>query len=183
MKHWINKLIVASALLFSLGVATLVPNSLVYAADDKATPVAVASAAPAAAQAPAVPVPNKGDTAWLLVCTALVIMMTVPALGLFYGGLVRKKNMLSVLMQCLVVFSLIMVLWAIYGYSIAFTEGNAFFGGFDRLFLAGITPESVAATFSKGVYVPELAYMVFQAAFAAITVCLIVGAFVERIKF
>ena len=168
MKHWINKLIVASALLFSLGVATLAPNSLVYAADDKATPVAAASAAPAAAEAPAVPVPNKGDTAWLLVCTALVIMMTVPALGLFYGGLVRKKNMLSVLMQCLVVFSLIMVLWAIYGYSIAFTEGNAFFGGFDRLFLAGITPESVAATFSKGVYVPELAYMVFQAAFAAI---------------
>ena len=110
-------------------------------------------------------------------------MMTVPALGLFYGGLVRKKNMLSVLMQCLVVFSLIMVLWAIYGYSLAFTEGNAFFGGFDRLFLSGITPDSVAATFSKGVVVPELAYMVFQAAFASITVCLIIGAFVERIKF
>jgi Amt family ammonium transporter len=109
--------------------------------------------------------------------------MSVPALGLFYGGLVRKKNMLSVLMQCFVVFSLIMVLWAIYGYSLAFTEGNAFFGGFDRLFLSGITPDSVAATFSKGVVVPELAYMVFQAAFAAITVCLIIGAFVERIKF
>ena len=91
--------------------------------------------------------------------------------------------MLSVLMQCLVVFSLIMVLWAIYGYSLAFTEGNAFFGGFDRLFLSGMTPDSVAATFSKGVVVPELAYMVFQAAFAAITVCLIIGAFVERIKF
>jgi len=113
----------------------------------------------------------------------LVIMMTVPALGLFYGGLVRSKNMLSVLMQCLVVFSLIMVLWAIYGYSIAFTEGGAFFGGFDRLFLAGMTPDSVAATFSKGVVVPEFAYMAFQAAFASITVCLIIGAFVERVKF
>jgi Amt family ammonium transporter len=109
--------------------------------------------------------------------------MTVPALGLFYGGLVRSKNMLSVLMQCLVVFSLIMVLWSIYGYSIAFTEGGAFFGGFDRLFLAGMTPDSTAATFSKGVVVPEYAYMAFQAAFASITVCLIVGAFVERIKF
>ena len=86
-------------------------------------------------------------------------------------------------MQCMVVFSLIMVLWAVYGYSIAFTEGNAFFGGLDRLFLFGITPDSVAATFSKGVVIPELAYMVFQAAFASITVCLIVGAFVERIKF
>ena len=141
-----------------------------------------AAAAPAAPAAPA-PVPNKGDTAWLLICTALVIMMTVPALGLFYGGLVRSKNMLSVLMQCLVVFSLIMVLWAIYGYSIAFTEGGAFFGGFDRLFLAGMTPDSVAATFSKGVVVPEFDYMAFQAAFASITVCLIIGAFVERVKF
>jgi Amt family ammonium transporter len=162
-------------------------SSSAYAADD-AKPAVTAPAATAAAAAPAAPaapapVPNKGDTAWLLICTALVIMMTVPALGLFYGGLVRSKNMLSVLMQCLVVFSLIMVLWAIYGYSIAFTEGGAFFGGFDRLFLAGMTPDSVAATFSKGVVVPEFAYMAFQAAFASITVCLIIGAFVERVKF
>ena len=186
MKHWMKKLIVSGAVILGLGVAALTPTSMVFA-EDKAAPAATApAAAPAAAAAAApaaAPVPNKGDTAWLLVCTALVIMMTVPALALFYGGLVRKKNMLSVLMQCLVVFSLIMVLWAIYGYSIAFTEGNAFFGGLDRLFLMGMTPDSVAATFSKGVVVPELAYMVFQAAFAAITVCLIVGAFVERMKF
>ncbi len=187
MTNWIKKIVAVSAVLVSLGAASLLPTTNVFA-DEKAAPAAAATAAAPAAAAPAepaavAPVPNKGDTAWLLVCTALVIMMTVPALGLFYGGLVRKKNMLSVLMQCLVVFSLIMVLWAIYGYSLAFTEGNAFFGGFDRLFLSGITPDSVAATFSKGVVVPELAYMVFQAAFASITVCLIIGAFVERIKF
>ena len=186
MKHWMKKLIVSGALLLSFGAASLAPISMAFAEDKAAPAVSSPAAAPAAVAATepaAAPVPNKGDTAWLLVCTALVIMMSVPALALFYGGLVRKKNMLSVLMQCLVVFSLIMVLWAVYGYSIAFTEGNAFFGGFDRLFLMGMTPDSVAATFSKGVVVPELAYMVFQAAFASITVCLIVGAFVERMKF
>jgi ammonium transporter, Amt family len=186
MTNWIKKIVAVSAVLVSLGAASLIPTTNVFAEEKAvaAAPAAAAAAAPAAAE-PAAPalVPNKGDTAWLLTCTALVILMSVPALGLFYGGLVRKKNMLSVLMQCFVVFSLIMVLWAIYGYSLAFTEGNAFFGGFDRLFLSGITPDSVAATFSKGVVVPELAYMVFQAAFAAITVCLIIGAFVERIKF
>ncbi|AMP07459.1 ammonium transporter [Collimonas pratensis] len=145
-------------------------------------PAATAAAAPAAA-APAAPVPNKGDTAWLLVCTAFVILMTLPGLGLFYGGLVRSKNMLSVLMQCFTVFSLIIVLWILYGYSLAFTEGNAFFGGFSRLFLHGMTPDSVAATFSKGVVVPEFAYVVFQGAFAAITCALIIGAFAERAKF
>jgi len=185
MKHWMKKLIISGALLLSFGAASLASSSTAYA-QDKAAPAvssATASAIVVAEAVVAAPLPNKGDTAWILVCTALVIMMSIPALALFYGGLVRKKNMLSVLMQCMVVFSLIMVLWAIYGYSIAFTEGNAFFGGFDRLFLIGITPESVAATFSKGVVIPELAYMVFQAAFASITVCLIVGAFVERIKF
>ena len=187
MTNWIKKIVAVSAVLVSLGAASLVPTTNVFAQEKAAAaaaaPAAATPAAPDAAEPAPALVPNKGDTAWLLVCTALVIMMTVPALGLFYGGLVRKKNMLSVLMQCLVVFSLIMVLWAIYGYSLAFTEGNAFFGGFDRLFLSGITPDSVAATFSKGVVIPELAYMVFQAAFAAITVCLIIGAFVERIKF
>lgn len=127
--------------------------------------------------------PNKGDTAWLLVSTAFVILMTLPGLALFYGGLVRKKNMLSVLMQCTGIFSLIIILWAIYGYSFAFTEGNAFFGGLDRLFLKGLTPDSVAATFSKGVVVPEYAYFAFQGAFAAITCALIIGAFAERAKF
>ena len=187
MTHWIKRLLAAGAAIVALGSVTMMVSSSAYAADD-AKPAVTAPAATASATTPATPaapapVPNKGDTAWLLICTALVIMMTVPALGLFYGGLVRSKNMLSVLMQCLVVFSLIMVLWAIYGYSIAFTEGGAFFGGFDRLFLAGMTPDSVAATFSKGVVVPEFAYMAFQAAFASITVCLIIGAFVERVKF
>lgn len=177
MKHWMNKLMVLGAVLVSLGITSLVPVSVAYAQDKAAVVESVTAAVVAA------PVPNKGDTAWILICTALVVMMSIPALALFYGGLVRKKNMLSVLMQCMVVFSLIMVLWVIYGYSLAFTEGNAFFGGLDRLFLNGITPDSVAATFSKGVVIPELAFMVFQAAFAAITVCLIVGAFVERIKF
>jgi Amt family ammonium transporter len=143
---------------------------------------AAASAAPAAPAAPA-PVANKGDTAWIMICTALVVLMTLPGLGLFYGGLVRSKNMLSVLMQCMVIFSLVAVLWAVYGYSIAFTPGNAFFGGFDRLFLAGLTPESMGATFSKGVVIPEFSFFSFQGAFATITCCLIIGAFAERAKF
>ncbi|HEY1399288.1 ammonium transporter, partial [Roseateles sp.] len=147
---------------------------------------APADAASAAAAAP--PVINKGDTTWMMVSTLLVIMMTVPGLALFYGGLVRSKNMLSVLMQVMVTFSLIVVLWALYGYSLAFTEGNKFIGGFDRLFMKGIW-DNVAgtfapgATFSKGVYIPEIVFAAFQATFAGITCCLIVGAFAERIKF
>ena len=149
-----------------------------------------ADAASAPASAASTPVANKGDVAWMIVATAFVIMMSIPGLALFYGGLVRSKNMLSVLMQVFVTFSLIVVLWCIYGYSLAFTEGNAFFGGFDRLFMKGMfTPNAtggdfaMAATFSKGVYIPELLYMAFQATFAAITCCLIVGAFAERMKF
>src|SRR5919109_171996 len=134
------------------------------------------------------PTPNKGDVAWMLTSTALVLMMSVPALALFYGGMVRSKNALSMLMQVFVVFSLVTVLWCIYGYSLAFTEGNAFFGGFDRLFLKGTFDSSkgefaMAATFSKNTPLPELVYVAFQATFAAITVCLILGAFAERIKF
>ena len=146
---------------------------------------AVATAdAPAAAAAPAAaPVPNKGDTAWMMMATVLVILMTIPGLALFYGGLVRAKNMLSVLMQVFVIFSVICVLWAIYGYSVAFTGGSAFFGGFDKLFLMGVTPDSVGATFSKGVVIPEMVFIAFQATFAAITTGLIVGSFAERIKF
>ncbi|HEY8709958.1 MAG TPA: ammonium transporter [Burkholderiaceae bacterium] len=151
---------------------------------------APASAADAGASAPAAaaPVANKGDTAWMIVATAFVIMMSIPGLALFYGGLVRSKNMLSVLMQVMVTFSMIVVLWCIYGYSLAFTEGNAFIGGFDRLFMKGLFDPmtgtfAMAATFSKGVYIPELLYMAFQATFAAITCCLIVGAFAERAKF
>ena len=136
----------------------------------------------------AAPVPNKGDVAWMMTSTALVLLMSVPALALFYGGLVRTKNMLSVLMQVFVVFSLITVLWCIYGYSLAFTEGNPFIGGFDRLFLKGLfNPTdgsfSMAATFSKATVIPEIIFVGFQCTFAAITVCLILGALVERIKF
>jgi Amt family ammonium transporter len=132
--------------------------------------------------------PNKGDTAWMLTSTALVLLMSVPALALFYGGLVRTKNMLSVLMQVFVGFSLITVLWCIYGYSLAFTQGNAVIGGLSRLFLAGtFDPKSGAfatvPTFSKGTVLYELVYVGFQATFAAITCCLILGAVVERIKF
>jgi len=148
---------------------------------------AASAAAPAASAAPA-PVANKGDVAWMIVATLLVIMMTVPGLALFYGGLVRSKNMLSVLMQVMVTFSLIVVLWMIYGYSLAFTEGNKFIGGLDRLFMKGMFDASagtfaMGATFSKGVYIPELLFAAFQATFAGITCCLIVGAFAERIKF
>ncbi|NUZ04184.1 ammonium transporter [Piscinibacter koreensis] len=136
----------------------------------------------------AAPTPNKGDVAWIIVATLLVIMMSIPGLALFYGGLVRSKNMLSVLMQVFVTFSLIVVVWCVYGYSLAFTEGNAFFGGFDRLFMKGLFNPAdgtyaMGATFSKGVVLPELLFMAFQATFAAITCCLIVGAFAERMKF
>ncbi|WWF02048.1 ammonium transporter [Methylococcus capsulatus] len=119
----------------------------------------------------------------MIVATVLVTLMVIPGLALFYGGMVRAKNMLSVLMQVFVIFSLMAVLWAIYGYSIAFTEGSAFFGSLDKVFLAGVTPDSTAATFSKGVVIPELIYAAFQLTFACITPALIVGAFAERMKF
>jgi len=161
---------------------------------DAAAP-ATAAAAPAPAgvasvadPAAAAPVPNKGDTGWMMLSTILVLLMVVPGLALFYGGLVRSKNMLSVLMQVMVTFSLIVVLWFIYGYSLAFTEGSAFIGGFDRLFMKGIWDNAAgtfanAATFSKGVVIPEIVFAAFQATFAGITCALIVGAFAERIKF
>ncbi len=178
----------------ALGLAALGFAGISAAQDGASTaPAATATSTadtPAAAAAPAAatPVADKGDTAWLLMSTVLVIMMSIPGLALFYGGLVRSKNMLSVLMQVFVTFSLITVLWIVYGYSLAFTEGNAFIGGLDRLFLKGVFDPSagtfaMAATFSKGVVVPELAFVVFQATFAAITCCLIVGAFAERMKF
>ncbi|MCA0176605.1 MAG: ammonium transporter [Proteobacteria bacterium] len=143
---------------------------------------------PLLAQAADAPVPNKGDVAWMLLATLLVVMMVVPGLALFYGGLVRAKNMLSVLMQVLVTFALITVLWVMYGYSLAFTEGNAVIGGLDRLFMQGLFDPAtgamaMGATFSKGVVIPELLFATFQATFAGITCCLIVGAFAERIKF
>ncbi|MCR5866294.1 MAG: ammonium transporter [Aquincola tertiaricarbonis] len=157
------------------------------AAPAAAAPAADAASAPAEAAA-AAPVPNKGDVSWMMLSTLLVIMMAVPGLALFYGGLVRSKNMLSVLMQVMVTFAMIVVLWAIYGYSLAFTEGNAFIGGFDRLMMKGVWDNTAgtfanAATFSKGVVIPEIVFAAFQATFAGITCALIVGAFAERIKF
>mgnify|MGYP000744470073 CR=1 FL=1 len=157
------------------------------AASAAAPMAAEAASAPAAEAAPA-PSPNKGDVSWMLMSTLLVIMMAIPGLALFYGGLVRSKNILSVLMQVFVVFSMIVVLWVVYGYSLAFTEGNAFIGGLDRLFLKGVFDPAtgtfaMGATFSKGVVIPEIVFVVFQATFAALTCCLIVGAFAERAKF
>ena len=181
--------------ILALGVAALGFGGSVFAADAAASAPAATAAATEAASAPAAaasaaaaPTPNKGDVAWMIVATAFVIMMAIPGLALFYGGLVRSKNMLSVLMQVFVTFSMIVVLWCIYGYSLAFSEGNAFFGGFDRVFMKGMFDPAkgefaMAATFSKGVVLPELLFMAFQATFAAITCCLIVGAFAERMKF
>jgi ammonium transporter, Amt family len=141
-------------------------------------------AAPAAVEAvAAAPVPDKGDTAFMFLCTILVLFMLIPGLALFYGGLVRAKNMLSVLMQCTVIGSTIMLAWVIYGYSFAFGGSESpYFGGFAKLFLSGVTPDSTAATFSDAV-IPEYIFMLFQMTFAAITPALIVGAFAERIKF
>jgi Amt family ammonium transporter len=160
--------------------------SAVASAVADASAVAAAPAAAAAAVAAPAPVPNKGDTAWMLISTILVILMTLPGLALFYGGLVRVKNMLSVLAQVFAIFCLIAILWVTYGYSLAFTNGggvNNFLGGFSRLFLSGLTVDSVVETFSKGVVIPEMLFMVFQLTFAAITVGLIIGGFAERIKF
>jgi Amt family ammonium transporter len=140
-------------------------------------------AAPAAAAAP---VPNKGDVAWMLTSSALVLMMSIPGLALFYGGLVRTKNMASVLTQVFAIVSMIGVTWTIYGYSLAFGDGGSMtplIGGFSKAFLHGVDANSTAATFSNGVVIPELAYFVFQMTFAMITPALIVGAFAERIKF
>jgi Amt family ammonium transporter len=190
----------ALTLALAFGGAALAQDKAAPAAT-AAVPAADAAAAPAAASAPtataptpsaaapaAAPTPNKGDVAWMMICTALVLLMSIPALALFYGGMVRSKNMLSMLMQVFVVFSLIVVLWFVYGYSLAFTEGNPFIGGFDRLFLKGTFDPvkgefAMGATFSKGVVIPELIFVAFQATFAAITCCLILGAFAERTRF
>jgi Amt family ammonium transporter len=142
---------------------------------------AAATAAPAAAAAP---VPDKGDTAFMFISTLLVLFMILPGLALFYGGLVRAKNMLSVLMQCTMVAAVLMLIWVIYGYSFAFGGSDSpYWGGTAKMFLAGVTKDSTAATFSQGVVIPEFIFALFQMTFAAITPALIVGAFAERIKF
>ena len=144
---------------------------------------AAAEAKPAEAAAAEKPTVNKGDVSWMLIATALVVFMAVPGLALFYGGLVRSKNMLSVLMQVLVVFSLISVLWAIYGYSVAFGGEGLIIANFSKLFLAGVTVDSLADTFTASAKLPEFVFIAFQATFAGITCALIVGSFAERIKF
>jgi len=165
--------------------ATAAPDANVTAPDANATAPAAAAAAPATA-APAAPVPDKGDTGWMLISTALVLLMTIPGLALFYGGLVRQKNMLSMLMQVSTVTVIGMIAWVLWGYSLAFTDGGGhdkYFGGLSRLFLMGVTPASTVATFSTGVFIPELVFIVFQMTFAAITAALVVGSMAERVKF
>jgi ammonium transporter, Amt family len=172
--------------------AALLTGAVLLAAPALAAPAAEAATA-AAEAAPAVFTPtaemvNKGDVAWMMVSTALVLMMSVPALALFYGGLVRAKNMLSVLMQVLTIVCVAALVWFGWGYSLAFTSTNSlvdplYVGGLDKAFLAGVTPASLAATFSNGVYLPELVFVMFQMTFACITPALIVGAFAERVKF
>ena len=157
------------------------------AVEQVAEPVAEAVVAEAAAPA-AAPVPDKGDTTWMLVATVLVIFMSLPGLALFYGGLVRSKNMLSVLMQVFSIFSLVAVLWVLYGYSLAFTSNpnsalDPFIGGFSKVFMSGVGVGAVVETFSKGVVIPELLFAMFQLTFAAITCALIVGGVAERMKF
>jgi Amt family ammonium transporter len=179
-----------------LGAASVFAQDAVPAAADASSAAAevaapvVEAAAPAAeapAAAPAAPEFNKGDIAWMLTSTLLVLFMVLPGLALFYGGMVRAKNVLSLSMQIFVTFCLISILWAVYGYSLAFTSGSAFIGGLDRLFLKDMLDAAgnltAAATFSKGVYIPEYLYAAFQMTFAALTPCLIVGAFAERMKF
>ena len=192
-----NKWLASLGLILSLGLAapTWAETPAVMPAGEQATavgevasPAAAPAAAPAeaAAPAPAAPVPDKGDTAWMIVATILVILMTIPGLALFYGGLVRAKNMLSVLMQVFSIFAMVSVLWAVYGYSLAFTDGgglNSFIGGLSKMFLAGVDANANAETFSKGVVIPELVFVAFQCTFAAITTALVVGAFAERMKF
>ena len=184
MKYWIAML----ALLGTFGLVSPVLAQDQPAAAAAAVTAVAADVAPAAAPtAEAVkPTPNKGDTAWMMVSTMLVVLMIVPGVALFYGGLVRAKNMLSVMTQVMAIFCLIAILWAIYGYSLAFGNGGSMnwaIGDLSKMFLAGITPDSTSATFTKGVVIPELTFVAFQLTFAAITVALIVGGLAERVKF
>ena len=165
------------------------PIGVVAFAQEAAPAVAAApaEAAPAPAAAPTIEDKmDKGDNAWMLTSTVLVLLMILPGLALFYGGLVRSKNMLSVMMQVSTVAIIGFVAWVLWGYSFAFTDGgswDSFVGGLSRLFLKGVTPASNVATFSTGVVIPELTFISFQATFAAITAALVVGALVERMKF
>ncbi|MGZ8143190.1 MAG: ammonium transporter [Methylosarcina sp.] len=189
MKHFLTTFIFFSLLSFagfsvaetvsaSVDVKTLADPVQAVVAE---IPPAVAATDPIATATP--PTVDKGDTAWMMISTVLVILMVLPGLGLFYGGLVRAKNMLSVLMQVMMVFSLIIVLWAIYGYSLAFGSSGLIIGNFDKVFLLGVTTDSLADTFTDNVKIPEFIFIAFQSTFAGITCALIVGSFAERIKF
>ncbi|KAF1699099.1 ammonia channel protein [Pseudoxanthomonas jiangsuensis] len=191
--HSLCLLMLVAALAATAFVGTAVAQEAIAPATTEAAPAdapadaaAVAAAAePAAAaeDAAAEPVVEKGDVAWMLTSTLLVLMMVVPGLALFYGGMVRAKNVLSVLVQVAVVFSLLSVLWIVYGYSLAFSGESAWVGNLDKLFLKGVTIDTLAATFTDGVSLPEYVFVGFQATFAGITGALIVGAFAERMKF
>ena len=183
MKKYLALAVTALSVLFAGATLAQDAAPVVEAAAEAVTMTAEAAPAAAEAAAEVVATVNKGDTAWIMTSTLLVILMTLPGLALFYGGLVRAKNMLSVLMQVMTVFSLIILLWAIFGYSLAFTEGNAIIGSLSKLFLSGVNLESLADTFSDDAKLPELAFIAFQATFAGITCCLIVGSFAERVKF
>ena len=194
MKKLLVSLVLGVSLLGGAAIALAQTTEATPAVTSPAPMAAAVEAAPAApvaavmaetAPAAAVPAPtvDKGDTAWMMISTVLVIMMVIPGLALFYGGLVRSKNMLSVLMQVMVVFSLISVLWAVYGYTVAFGGEGLIWGNLSKLFLKGVTPASLADTFTAGVKIPEFIFIAFQATFAGITCALIVGSFAERMKF
>ncbi|MFN3715562.1 MAG: ammonium transporter [Thiobacillus sp.] len=179
--------LMAFLLVPGLGLAQEAVEPVVETVTEVVTEVAPAAApAEAPAEKAAAPVPDKGDTTWMMVSTLLVILMIIPGVALFYGGLVRAKNMLSVLTQVMAIFCLVSVLWAVYGYSLAFGDGGSMnwaIGDLSKMFLAGITGDSTAATFSDGVVIPEFTFVAFQLTFAAITVALIVGGLAERVKF
>lgn len=193
MKKLIALLALASACAFAAPTYAedTPPPAAVTAPTDQASPAVAtpsadnsATAVAAAPEAAATPVPaNKGDTTWMIVATMFVVLMAVPGIPLFYGGMVRSKNMLSVSMQAFVTFALLGVLWCIYGYSLALTEGNPFFGGLSKVMLMGVTPDSLTGTFSKGVNIPEFIFIAFEMTFAAITPTIIIGSFAERVKF
>jgi ammonium transporter, Amt family len=178
MKHSLKWIGAAGASLFAA-----LPAFAQEAAEKAAATVAEATPAAAAAFTPTADMVNKGDVAWMLTSSALVLMMSIPALALFYGGLVRTKNMLSLLMQVFMIVCIASLVWVGWGYSMAFTSGGPFVGSFDKVLLMGVDATTLAATFSNGVYLPEYVFIIFQMTFACITPALIVGAFAERVKF
>ncbi len=178
-----KQLLAGAAMALAIGATGVMATSTAYAADEPAAAVTEAAAPAATAAAAVAATVDKADTAWMMLSTILVILMVLPGLALFYGGLVRSKNMLSILMQTMTVFSLMVVLWVIYGYSLAFGAEGLIIGDFSKLFLAGVTVASQADTFTPTSKIPEFIFIAFQATFAGITACLIVGSFAERVKF